>query len=257
MQEKVFIKNRKGLKLATIIEKPKTKAKYPTVIIFHGFKGFKEEAQYSELAKALLKKGVASVRFDASGFGESGGDFEKDYRLTNYIKDASAIYEYVIQRDWVDKESVGVMGHSLGAALVLIISSMYRNIKAVVSVSTPNTIEMRNNLFGKIFLWLIKGHVEIKSSQEGKYIKIPIRFALDAMKYDIRRHASKIVSSKLFILGLDDVTVKPDQTRTIFNVAKMPKKLVEIKNMRHDYKNQPGILKKVNNDIVKFLANNL
>jgi cephalosporin-C deacetylase-like acetyl esterase len=257
MQEKVFIKNKKGLKLATIIERPKNKGKYPTVLLFHGFKGYKEEPQYSELAKELLKNSIASVRFDASGYGESEGEFKKDYRLTSYIKDANMIYEFIIQKGWVDDERIGVMGHSLGAAIVLIIASISSRIKAVVSVSTPNTVTMRNNLFRKIFKWLFKGYVEIKTSKENENIKIPFCFAVDAMKYDIKKYAKKVKVNKLFISGLCDVTVAPDQTKEVFESANEPKKLIKYKKMRHDYKNQPEVLKKVNREIVNFFVENI
>ncbi|MFC1600628.1 alpha/beta hydrolase [Patescibacteria group bacterium] len=257
MQEKVFVKNKKGLRLATVIERPKFKGEFPTVFLFHGFKGYKEEAQYSKLAKELLKNRIASVRFDASGFGESGGDFRKDYRLTNYIKDAFVIYEYVIQKDWVDKKRIGMMGHSLGAAVVLVIASKYPQIKAVVSVSTPDIFATRDDLGKRLKEWMAKGYIEVGSSKAGKNLKVPYKFALDAMKYDIRKYAGKISSQKLFILGKEDTRVVPDQTRNVYKAAEEPKKLIEVENMRHDYKRQPKILKKVNKEIVEYFNKNI
>lgn len=256
MQEKVFIKNEKGLKLATIIERPRKKGKLPTVLMFHGFKGYKEEAQYSELSKELLKKNIASARFDASGFGESEGNFEKDYRLTNYINDACRIYEYIIHESWVDKERVGVMGHSLGGAVAFIIAAKLSQIKVLVSVSPPDTYAMRIGLGKKIFKWIKKGHVEIDSSRRGK-IGIPFSFALDAIKYDIRKYAAKVKAEKLFILGEEDITVVPDQTMQVYNHARKPKSLVKIKTMQHGYNWQPEILQKVNKKIVEFFVENL
>lgn len=257
MQEKIFVKNKKGLKLAAIIEKPKDRGKFPNVILFHGFKGYKEEAQYSELAKELLKRNIASVRFDASGFGESEGVFEKDYRLTNYINDASCVYESLLRKDWVDKKRIGVMGQSLGGAMALIISSKYPEIKAVVSVSTPDIFATRDELGKRIKEWMKKGFIELESSKENGAIRVPFAYALDAMKYDIKKYAKRVKCPKLFMLGLSDVTVIPAQTRVVFDFASKPKKLEEYKGMRHDYKNQPKILRKANNDIVNFFTKNL
>jgi uncharacterized protein len=148
VQDKVFIKNRRGLNLAAIIERPIKKDKNSIVILLHGFKGYKEEVTYSALAKELLKENVASIRFDASGFGESEGGFEKDYRLTNYISDANMIYHYIITSDWVDIDRIGVMGHSMGGATALILASKYPKIKVVVSVSPPDIFATRDD-FGK------------------------------------------------------------------------------------------------------------
>lgn len=44
MEEKIFIKNSKGLKLASIIHYPDGEKQYPAIIILHGFTGYKEEA---------------------------------------------------------------------------------------------------------------------------------------------------------------------------------------------------------------------
>lgn len=66
MQEKIYIKNKKELKLAGIVETPNKRDKFPFIILLHGFKGYKEEKTYSELAKTLLDKSIGSIRFDAS-----------------------------------------------------------------------------------------------------------------------------------------------------------------------------------------------
>ena len=87
MQEKVFIKNSKGLKLASIIRYPGKDRQYPTIMILHGFTGYKEEAHFEELERILVKNGFAVIRFDASGSGNSGGSFEKDYSMSNFLKD--------------------------------------------------------------------------------------------------------------------------------------------------------------------------
>lgn len=252
MQEKLFIKNIKGLKLATIVEKPDKKGRFPCVLLLHGFKGYKEEANYSELAGKLLRNDIASVRFDASGFGESGGDFERDYRLTNYVKDAEIVYKRMLKMDFVDNKKVGVMGASMGGAQALILSANHPEIKAVISVSPPDIFATRDE-FGKyIEVWRKKGFIEIESSRVG-VLKVPFAYALDASKYDIGKFAEKIASPKLFILGLDDVTVVPDQTRSVFNRALKPKKLIEVEGMDHSYKDNPVILKLVNGYIVKYL----
>ena len=249
--EKVIIENIKGLKLATIIERPEGGRIFPFVILLHGFKGYKEEPTYAELSKELLKIGCGSIRFDASGFGESEGDFQKEYRLTNYISDAEKVYEWLLRQDFVDKGRIGVMGQSMGGAQALILAANHPEIKAVVSVSPPDLFATRDDFGRKLDEWKRKGYIEIESSRAGK-IKVPLDYALDASKYDIRKYAERIKFPKLFILGLDDVTVVPEQTRDVFRAAPEPKELLEIKGMDHFYKNDREILDKVNEYIVEF-----
>ncbi|OGM21353.1 hypothetical protein A2714_02555 [Candidatus Woesebacteria bacterium RIFCSPHIGHO2_01_FULL_38_9] len=251
MRRKVFIPNKKGFKLAVIIERPDQKGRFPTVLLFHGFKGYKEEPTYSELAKALLKAGIGSIRFDASGFGESEGDFDKEYRLSNYLNDSTMIYHSSKAIPWVDQKRLGVMGQSMGGALAIILASKIPEINAVVSVSPPDIFATKDDFGKKLEEWKEKGYLEIDSSRMGK-IKVPYDYVLDAKKYDIGHYASKVKSPKLFILGLADATVDPEQTRAVYQAASEPKKLVEIEGMNHFYKNDPAILEKVNKYIVEF-----
>lgn len=254
MQEKLFIPNKKGLKLATVFERPNTKDKFPCVLLLHGFKGYKEEANYTVLASELLKENIASVRFDASGFGESEGGFAGEYRLSNYVNDTESVYAWMIKRSFIDKDKIGVMGQSMGGAQALIFSSKHPEIKAVVSVSPPDIFATRDEFGALLDEWEKKGYIEIESSRMGGKLKVPFDYALDAVNYDIRKYAAEIQSPKLFVLGLDDVTVDPDQTRSVYKHAAKPKKLIEVAKMRHDYKNQADILQKVNDFIVKFLV---
>ena len=87
MEEKIFIDNSNGLKLSLIISYPDKNKQYPAILILGGFVGYKEEAHVKELAGALMQNGFAAIRFDCSGFGESDGIFEKDYLMSNYLKD--------------------------------------------------------------------------------------------------------------------------------------------------------------------------
>ncbi|KKQ98106.1 MAG: Alpha/beta superfamily hydrolase [Candidatus Woesebacteria bacterium GW2011_GWA1_39_12] len=256
MQEKVFIPNKTGLKLAAIIEKPKSKGKFPFVILLHGFKGYKEEPTYSKLANELLKIGIGSIRFDASGFGESEGDFQKEYRLTNYVSDTEAVYQWLLEQRYVDEDRMGVMGQSMGGALAIILASKFPEIKAVVSISPPDIFATRDDFGKRLNEWKEKGYIEIDSSRMGK-LKVPYEYALDAKKYDIRAYAKKVKASKMFILGLADITIDPGQTRDVFRAAAEPKELLEIKGMDHFYKNDREILDKVNKYIVEFFKKSI
>ncbi len=87
MQQKITIKNNRNLLLSALVDRPQKKGVFPTIMFLHGFKGYKEEASYVDLAERLLEHDIASVRFDASGFGDSEGTLEDDYRFSNYIDD--------------------------------------------------------------------------------------------------------------------------------------------------------------------------
>ena len=64
--------------LSAIVQKPELQPgqKCQMVIIAHGFMGNKNEPLLKDIAENLLKKGVASIRFDFNGHGQSEGKFE-------------------------------------------------------------------------------------------------------------------------------------------------------------------------------------
>ena len=102
--------------LSAEIQKPelKTGEKCRMVMILHGLNGNKNEEHITALADALEARGVASIRFDFNGHGESEGDFV-NMTVLNEVEDAKKVYDYVKGLDYVD--SVSVVGHSQGGVV--------------------------------------------------------------------------------------------------------------------------------------------
>lgn len=118
MQKAVEIQNR-GLTLRGMLHIPENaKGKVPMVPIFHGFTGNKMEPHFIfvKLSRMLEAKGIASVRFDFGGSGESDGDFI-DMTISKELEDAKAILSYVKTLDFVDTAKIGVVGLSMGGAV--------------------------------------------------------------------------------------------------------------------------------------------
>jgi len=250
MEEKVFIKNYKGLKLASIINYPSKNEKYPTAIILHGFTGYKEEAHLEELAKTLVQNGFTVIRFDASGSGESEGTFEKDYLMSNYLEDIKCVYEYVQKLEFVDKDKVGIIGHSMGGLLSIVFASQQPEIKVCVAISSPTMISAANWVKAAIEEWKKVGWLYKEISRDGKHIKIPFYFIVDANKFNALDFVQKLHCPFITILGLIDDVVKPSDSRKIFERANEPKELIEIEGVGHDYKKYPKFIEIVNEKIL-------
>ena len=122
--------------LATIMQTPEKKESYPMVILMHGFTGHKYDPLISLIADTLLKNGIASVRFDFNGHGESEGAFH-DMTLGNEIEDAKKVYEYV--RALPQVTSVSMLGHSQGALVTSLLAGEIgeEKIKSIVLLAPP------------------------------------------------------------------------------------------------------------------------
>lgn len=103
MQKYVEIK-RDGLTLRGMLHVPDNVSfKVPMVILLHGFCDDRNEINFvhNELSQRLCDAGIASVRFDMNGSGESDGRFE-NMTISSEILDAKAMLNYVESLDFVD-----------------------------------------------------------------------------------------------------------------------------------------------------------
>ena len=149
--ERLTIDGSKGA-LAAIIQKPELKQgeQCPMVIICHGFSGNKNEQMLQLLADSLQKRGIASIRFDFNGHGESEGDFV-DMTVPNEIEDAMKVYEYV--RDLRYVSDVAIVGHSQGGVVASMLAGKVEpeDFKAVVLLAPAAVLRddaIRGNTMG-------------------------------------------------------------------------------------------------------------
>ena len=114
-QESVSIDGAKG-RLAAIIQKPVLQQgeQCPMVVLCHGFGGRKEGPLFEVIADSLANHGIASIRFDFNGHGESEGDFQQ-MTVPNEIEDARKVIEYVSDLRYV--KSIAIAGHSQGGVV--------------------------------------------------------------------------------------------------------------------------------------------
>lgn len=106
---------------------PMPKAGYPTVIIFHGFRGHKSGSYtggYRSLARALAYRGIAVVRFDCAGCGDSEG-LATEVPIRTYVQNGTDILKAVINYPEVDASRIGIAGFSLGCHTAFHLATLY------------------------------------------------------------------------------------------------------------------------------------
>ena len=113
--EVVYIDGDHG-RLKGLIQKPELQQgeKCPMVVFCHGFNGTKDGPLFELVADTLQAHGIASIRFDFNGHGESEGEF-KDMTVPNEIIDAKKVVEYV--RDLSYVSDLAIVGHSQGGVV--------------------------------------------------------------------------------------------------------------------------------------------
>lgn len=113
--ERITIDGAKG-RLAAVIQKPELKAgqQCPMAILCHGFTANKDTKLLTLLADSLQARGIASIRFDFNGHGESEGSFQ-EMTVVNEIEDAKKVYDYVRSLNYVSR--IAILGHSQGGVV--------------------------------------------------------------------------------------------------------------------------------------------
>ena len=153
-------------KLSVIVEQPTLKEgqKCPVVIQMHGFSGNKG-GMHELIADKLVKKNIASVRFDFNGHGESEGLFQ-NMTVPNEIEDAKAVYDYVASLPFASK--IGLLGHSQGGVVASMTAGELGDdkVSALVLMAPAAVLRedaIRGNTFGKMYdpLNLKEDYVEL------------------------------------------------------------------------------------------------
>lgn len=112
---------------------PEGGSKCPLAIVIHGFTGHMEERHIVAVSKAMNGVGIATLRVEMYGHGQSGGKFE-DHTLYKWATGALAVVDYAKTLDFVT--DLYLCGHSQGGLLTMLVGGMKRdNFKAIIPLS--------------------------------------------------------------------------------------------------------------------------
>ena len=100
---------------------PDAGASGPAVVMLHGFGSSRDEVGglFAMQAATLAQQGIASLRIDFRGYGESAGDMA-DTTFEGMLADVATARTYLSEVEGVDAERIGVIGYSFGAAIAML-----------------------------------------------------------------------------------------------------------------------------------------
>ncbi len=145
METFVQFPNRQKKLLRGMMHRPKAlRRPVPGVVFFHGLTGDRMESHwlFIKCARALERAGIASLRFDFFGSGESEGTF-RDVTLPGEVSDARAGVEFLRRQRGVDPKRLGLCGMSLGGAVAAAVASAARARALVLWSAVAHLSELR------------------------------------------------------------------------------------------------------------------
>ena len=141
--EEVVFQNKKArIDLAGTITLPDSAGTFPAVILVHGSgphdrnETILGHKPFFVLADYLTKNGIAVLRYDKRGVGESKGDFATAL-TSDFADDAAAAVDFLRTRKEIDKKCIGIIGHSEGGIIAPMVAASNRNIAFIVLMAAP------------------------------------------------------------------------------------------------------------------------
>lgn len=151
----------------------------PSVVVCHGFKGFKDWGFFPKLAERLALAGFTAVTFNFSGSGVGDGEeFDElerwgHQRPSGDLDDIRTVVDFVAGSG---SEWIGLMGHSRGGALSVLHAARDPRIRALVTwAAVENLMRWPEEEVRK---WRSDGKIDVVNMRTGQVLPI-YRDALD------------------------------------------------------------------------------
>lgn len=226
---KVEFKNNKGEILAGLLETPGNNDLTVSFAIFaHCFTCSKDVAAASRISRSLSKKGIAVLRFDFTGLGNSDGDFAN----TNFSSNVDDLLAAAKMLEDNYKAPSLLIGHSLGGAAVLSAAHHLPKVKAVSTIGSPASADHVQHLFLSAVPELEeKGEARVRIGLREFNIKKQL---LDDLNQNTSpKHIGSLNRPLLIFHSPIDNIVSVNEAAKIYKNAKHPKSFISLDDADH------------------------
>ena len=227
ISEKYEFKGYNDKLLSGRIEKPDGEIK-AYALFAHCFTCSKNFVPSKTITSSLAERGIATLRFDFTGLGNSQGDFENTNFSSN-IEDLKNAYYSLYQTHKTPKL---VIGHSLGGAAVLAASAYMPDVTAVVCLAAPYDPAHVLHLF-EDKIDKIKEKEKLSVNLFGRKFTITNKFLQDLNSQNQSERISSISQALLIMHSPTDEIVGIENARKIYEAAKHPKSFISLDGIDH------------------------
>ncbi|MEX2466573.1 MAG: alpha/beta fold hydrolase [Gemmatimonadota bacterium] len=194
----------------------------------HCFTCSKDLKPVKNITRALTQAGLAVLRFDFTGLGESEGDFE-DTTFASNIGDLLAAAAYM------ERELEGpaiLVGHSLGGAAVLSAASRIESCRAIATIGAPFDPAHVTNLF-RDQIPDIEAHGDAEVVIAGRPFTVSRQFLRDVEGHRMEETLAELGLPLLLFHSPTDNVVGIENAAKLYTAAKHPKSFVSLDDADH------------------------
>ncbi len=199
-----------------------------TALFAHCFTCSKDIPAARRIAGRLAGMGIAVLRFDFTGLGHSGGEFENTSFSSN-VSDLVAAARYLESRNMAPGL---LIGHSLGGAAVLRSAARIDSVKAVTTIGAPaDPGHVTHNFAPALGEIEASGVAEVRLG--GRPFRIRREFVEDVKRENLSDAVANLNRALLILHAPQDTTVGIENAAQIFRLAKHPKSFVTLDTADH------------------------
>ncbi len=199
-----------------------------TALFAHCFTCTKNILPARRIAARLAEAGIAVLRFDFTGLGESEGDFAETTFASN-VDDLLAAAASLGARDMAPSL---LIGHSLGGTAVLKAAAALPGVKAVVTIGSPAAPNHVSHNFASRLEDIEKnGIAEVDIG--GRKFRISKDFLDDIQEQELTPAIHGLHAALLVMHAPRDQIVGIDNASEIFKAARHPKSFITLGDADH------------------------
>lgn len=228
MQEKVSFNSRNAHVLAGVLHRPDAGTPRAFALFAHCFTCTKNIKAAINIAESLCGAGIAVLRFDFTGLGQSEGDFA----ATNF---SSNVEDLIAAADYLQQEHSAptiLVGHSLGGTACLAAAARIESVKAVATLGAPADAE---HILGLLQddMETIESKGEARVNLGGVTFTVRQDFVQDARAQSVRDALRQLRRALLVMHSPVDKIVPIEEAARIYSSALHPKSFVSLDDADH------------------------
>lgn len=225
---KTTLKGAQGQSLAASIDLPAYGEPRCFALFAHCFTCGKDLAAIKNISRALTNEGIAVLRYDFTGLGQSEGSFSES-TFSNDVADMVKVIQHLEEQG---QKVELLIGHSLGGAAIIAAGNQTPLVKAMVTIGAPAAPDHVTHLF-QSDLQTIKEQGKAEVQLAGRPFTIGQSFVEDIAEHKLRDCLKQFKGAYLNLHAPEDEYVSIDNATALFKMAHHPKSYISLDGMNH------------------------
>ena len=228
MQQNIRFKTANGHALAGVLHQPDAGIPHAYALFAHCFTCTKSIKAAIHIADALVDEGMAVLRFDFTGLGQSEGAFE-DTHFSSNVEDLRDAARY-LERE--HRAPTILVGHSLGGTACLAAAGQIESVRAVATLGSPADAA---HILGLLEddLETIEQQGEARVNLAGRAFNIRKDFVDDVRSQRVSEGIRSLRKALLVMHSPVDEIVPVEEAARIYASALHPKSFVSLDDADH------------------------